>query len=70
MFPELEHLFRRCEGLRANDRNRQEPRTPQIPFLRHAQQLIEVQLIRVLDVEDNLFQLGTQDSSGGIHVGI
>ena len=31
-------------------------------FLRHSQQLIEVQLTLIFDVEDKLFQLGTQDS--------
>jgi len=70
VFPELEYLLCRCKRFRTDDRDRWELHTPQRPFLRHTQQLVDVELIRALDVENNLLKLGTQHDFGGGFVGV
>lgn len=70
MFPEQEHLSCRRKRVRTDDRDRREFRTPQSPSFCHFQQLVNVKLIRMVDVEGNLLQFGTQYDFRRVLVGI
>ena len=71
VFPELEYLPWRCNRVHADDCDYRELCTPQHPFLRHTQQLVNVELVpRGSEVKCYFFQLGTQYSLVRILVGI
>ena len=71
IFPELEHLLlRRRECICTDDHDRRELRAPRRPFRCHTQQLVDMELVRTLDVEDDLFQFGAHYDFFGVFVGI